>query len=82
MKRTYYKKFYGGESHPFPSDEFGIYSVYYRCPEGEEPKIYGWSTEPTAPVGETKEELQKVLRLMQEATEQPILDYDMEPEVA
>lgn len=60
---------------------FGIHEVYYD----DNDKPHSCSTDAMRPFGETVEELQRDLELMQKAFEKPVLDYilfsDMEKDV-
>jgi hypothetical protein len=51
---------------------FSIHEVYYDL----EDRIEFFSEEPISPQGETKEQLDVDLELMQEALKKPVLEYD------
>jgi hypothetical protein len=55
---------------------YGIHEVYYD----EDGKTEGWTMDPVNPQGETLDELKEELVSMVEATLEPVLDYDGEPE--
>lgn len=70
VKRTY----------PAPSHEtfFQIHEAYYYHGEGKTPSV---TVEPTAPVGETLEELRETLQRMLRALDKPVLDYETRKEL-
>ena len=51
---------------------YSIHEVYYD-PDGS---IYGWVAEPAQPYGETLEELEDDLKLIQSAVNLPVIDEE------
>jgi len=53
---------------------FAIHEAYYNKQGG----IWSITTEPIAPVGESRAELKRTIELMLDAVKNPVLEYDME----